>query len=211
VRGIDFRLCLVTDRGATGGRPLIEVVEVCLGAGLRAVQLREKALVAGELFELAGELRALTWRYGARLLVNDRADVALAVGADGVHLPAAGLPPAVARKVLGPDRLLGVSTHHPDEVEASGRDGADYVVFGPVYETPSKEAYGAPAGLAALARACERSTVPVLAIGGVTVSRLAEVRAAGAAGAAVIRALLAAPDPAGATKRMLAACEAAWR
>jgi thiamine-phosphate pyrophosphorylase len=207
---VDFRLCLVTDRHATGGRPLPRVVEACLGAGLRAVQLREKDLDAGELFRLAGELRALTWRYGARLVVNDRADVALAVGADGLHLPAAGLPPEAARRVIGADRLLGVSTHSAAEAEAAGRRGADYVVFGPIHDTPAKRAYGAPQGLEALAVAVARATVPVLAIGGLTAERVPAVARAGAAGIAVIRALLAAADPEAATKGLLASCEAAW-
>ena len=210
MRLADFRLYLVTDRRATAGRPLAAVLDLCLGAGLRTIQLREKDLGVGELFHLAGDLRALTSRHGARLLVNDRADVALAVGADGVHLPGAGLPAAAARALLGPDRVVAVSTHSIDEVEAAASAGADFVVFGPVYETPSKGAYGAPRGLAALAGACQRSRIPVLGIGGVTADRVRELADAGAAGVAVIRALLAAPDPAAATKTLLAACERAW-
>jgi thiamine-phosphate pyrophosphorylase len=205
-----FRLYLVTDRRGTGGRPLEAVLEGCLGAGLPAVQLREKDLPAGELARLATDLLALTRRHGARLLVNDRADVALAVGADGVHLPATGLPPAAARRVIGPTRLLGVSTHTAAEVEAAAAAGADFAVFGPVYDTPSKRTDGEPQGLDRLAAACRRSSLPVLAIGGVTAERVGEVRAAGAAGVAVIRALLGAGDPARATKALLAACERAW-
>jgi thiamine-phosphate pyrophosphorylase len=205
-----FRLYLVTDRGATGGRPLARVLAACLDAGLRAVQLREKDLAAGDLLGLATGLRELTARHGARLLINDRADVALAAGADGVHLPAGGLPLRVARRLLGPDRLVGLSTHSALEVEAAGEGGADFVVFGPVYDTPAKRPFGPPRGVAALAAACRASRVPVLAIGGVTAARVAEVREAGAAGVAVIRALLAAADPAAATREMLAACEAAW-
>ncbi|MBI2468392.1 MAG: thiamine phosphate synthase [Candidatus Rokubacteria bacterium] len=207
---VGFRLCLVTDRRATGGRPLPDVVEACLGAGLPAVQLREKDLGARELLALARELRARTARHDARLLVNDRADVAVAAAADGVHLPAAGLPPDVARRLVGPDRLVGVSTHSPVEAAAAERDGADFVLFGPVYDTPSKRPYGAPQGLAALGEVCRRLTIPVFAVGGVTAARVGEVRAAGAAGVAVIRALLEAEDPAAATKALLAACEAAW-
>lgn len=207
----DFRLCLVTDRAATRGRPLAGVVGECLAAGLRAVQLREKELRTGELFRLAGELRALTWRHGARLFLNDRADIALAVGADGLHLPADGLPAETGRRVIGFERALGVSTHSAAEAEAAARGGADFVFFGPVYETPSKRAHGAPQGIAALAAVCQRSPVPVLAIGGLTAARVAEVRRAGAAGVAVIRALLEQEDPAQATKEMLAACEESWR
>jgi thiamine-phosphate pyrophosphorylase len=205
-----FRLCLVTDRRTTAGRSLASVVEACLGAGLPAVQLREKDLGGRELWRLAAELRTLTARSGARLLVNDRADVALAVGADGVHLPGDGFPPEAARALVGPARLVGVSTHTVEEVEAAGAAGADYVVFGPVYDTPSKRPYGAPRGPAALAAACRQDRVPVVAIGGVTAARVPEVRDAGAAGIAVIRALLEAADPAAATKQLLASCERAW-
>jgi thiamine-phosphate pyrophosphorylase len=205
-----FRLYLVTDRRATAGRPLAAVLDACLGAGLPAVQLREKDLAAGDLFRLASDLRALTGRHGARLLINDRADVALAVGADGVHLPGTGLPPTVARRLIGPARLLGVSTHSAAEVEAAAASGADFAVFGPVYDTPSKRPDGEPQGLDRLASACRQSRLPVFAIGGVTAERVGEVRAAGAAGVAVIRALLGADDPARASKELLAACDRAW-
>ncbi len=206
----DFRLCLVTDRRATGGRPLVEVIDACLGAGLPAVQLREKDLPASDLLGLARALRGPTARAGARLLVNDRVDVALAADADGVHLPAAGLPAAEARRLLGPGRLVGVSTHAPAEVEAAARAGADYVVFGPVFDTPSKRPHGPPQGLPALAAAARRASLPVLAIGGITAAEVGAVREAGAAGVAVIRALLGAPDPGAATKELLAACQRAW-
>jgi thiamine-phosphate pyrophosphorylase len=210
VGAVGFRLCLVTDRRVGPDRSLVAVVEACLEAGLRAVQLREKDLAGGPLFRLAGELRALTWRFGARFLVNDRADVAIAVAADGLHLPAAGLPVDAARRVLGHDRLLGVSTHTAAEAAAAGRAGADYVFFGPVYETPSKLAYGPPRGLDGLAEACSRSPVPVLAIGGVTAERVGDVARAGAAGIAVIRPLLEAGEPAVATKELLGVCALAW-
>jgi thiamine-phosphate pyrophosphorylase len=204
------RLWLVTDRRATAGRPLRPVVEACLGAGLRAVQLREKDLPARDLLRLATDLRELTARHRARFLVNDRLDVALAVGADGVHLPAAGLPPSVARALLGPERLVGVSTHSAAEAEAAAAEGADLVFLGPIYDTPSKRPFGPPRGLAELAAACQRSRRPVIAIGGMTPPRVEEVRQAGAAGVAVIRSLLEAGDPALATKALLAACEQAW-
>jgi thiamine-phosphate pyrophosphorylase len=200
----------VTDRRATAGRPLAEVVERCLGAGLPAVQLREKDLTGVELLDLARALRGLTARHGARLLVNDRVDVALAVDADGVHLPEAGLPPLAARTLVGPDRLLGVSTHSTAALDAAQEGGADFVLFGPVYDTPHKRAWGAPQGPAALAAACRRARVPVLAIGGVTADRVPELGDAGAAGVAVIRALLEAADPAAATRELLAACDRAW-
>src|SRR5881397_925126 len=181
------RLILVTDRRATD-RDLLEVVEEALDAGLPAVQLRDKDLPGRPLLALAERLREATSRRGALLLVNDRIDVALAVGADGVHLGGGSLPAEAARRLVGRAALIGVSTHAPGEAPA----GADFAFFGPVYETPSK---GGAQGAARL----------VLAIGGVTAARAPAVRAAGAAGAAVIRAILAAADPAAATRDLLAA------
>ena len=189
---------LVTDRHASAGRDLIAVVAAALDAGLPAVQLRDKDIPGGPLFALAERLRAATARTGALLFVNDRVDVALAVGADGVHLGGGSMPAEVARRLLGADALIGVSTHAPGEVPAD----ADLAFFGPVYATPSKA--GAQ-GEARLADAVRAAAIPVLAIGGVTAARVPAVRTAGAAGAAVIRAILADTDPAAATRALLAA------
>ena len=158
------------------------------------------------LFELARRLRRLTADAGALLLVNDRLDVALAAGADGVHLGTASMPPAAVREITPPGFLVGVSTHSPEEVRAAGAAGADYVCFGPVYETPSKKAYGPPAGLEALGEAAgAEGSVPVLALGGVKAGRVPELLGAGARGVALISAVFGAPDPEGATRRLLAA------
>jgi len=164
------------------------------------VQLREKDLAAAHLVSLAARLRELTGRYAAALLVNDRIDVALAVGADGVHLGRESVAPAVARRLLGPRRLIGVSTHCEREAIGARRGGADFVVFGPVYSTPSKVAYGPPRGPSELARVAASAGLPVLAIGGITAARVPEVRASGAAGVAVIGAVIAADDPAASTR-----------
>jgi thiamine-phosphate pyrophosphorylase len=129
------------------------------------------------------------------LLVNDRIDVALACDADGVHLPAGSFDVRDARALIGAERLVAVSTHSPEEVVAAERAGADFVVFGPVFDTPSKRPYGDPLGLDLLKHAAASARIPVFAIGGITVDCLYDVRAAGAAGAAVIRAILAADDP----------------
>jgi len=165
-------------------------VAACLDGGVQGVQLRAKALGTRPLLDLALAVRRLTVGHGARLLVNERADLAIAAGADGVHLPA-----EVARRLVGRDRLVGVSTHSVAEAQAASAAGADYLVFGPVYETPSKRSYGAPLGLGMLAEVCRRVALPVVAIGGITAARAPEVRAQGAAGVAVIRALLEAEDP----------------
>jgi len=190
-----FDLYLVTDRHHTSGRPLLEVVEQALQGGVDAVQLREKDLCARELIALAGRLRTLCDRHGARLLINDRIDVALAVGAAGVHLPADSFAPSDARRLLGPQALIGVSTHSLAQAQTAQLDGADFIVCGPTFDTPSKRGFGPPLGLEALAQITRTVQLPVLAIGGITADRIAAVRAAGAPGVAVIGAVLEAADP----------------
>src|ERR1043166_4223314 len=148
---VPFRLYLVTDRTRTGGRPLLEVVEAALDGGVDAVQLREKDLPTDELVDLATRLVGLCRRHGARLLINDRIDVALAVGADGVHLPVDSFRVADARSLLGNAALIGASAHHAGAARSAAAAGADFVVFGPVFDTPSKRVFGPPVGLAALA------------------------------------------------------------
>lgn len=195
-------LLVITDRHATGGRPLRDVVLAALEGGARLIQLREKDLEGGALFTLATELATLSRRFKARLLVNDRIDVTLAAAADGVVLPADSFPTAVARRLLGPNRLIARSTHTPVEVERAADDGCDFALFGPVHVTPSKAAFGAPQGIGAL-RAATRAPLPVYAVGGLTVATAREALAAGAAGIAVIRAVMSADDPARAVEELL--------
>jgi thiamine-phosphate pyrophosphorylase len=197
----DFHLYFVSDRKNTAGRRLCDVVHAALDGGVRAVQLREKDLGGAELYRLAADLRTLTARYRARLLINDRLDVALAVEADGVHLGQASFPVDVARRVLGASKIIGVSTHSLSEIDAAA--GADFLVFGPVYFTSSKATYGAPQGLERLRQAVTRSPVAVVAIGGIKTGQIAEVLTTGAYGIAVISALSAAPDPAQAARELL--------
>jgi thiamine-phosphate pyrophosphorylase len=197
-------LYLITNRRQLpAGRTLLDTVEAALSAGVRMVQLREKDLPARELFTLAQQLRQVSRRYGALLLINDRIDVALAVEADGVHLGGQSLPVAVARQLLGPQRLLGVSTHFRTEIDAAAAAGADFVTFGPVYATPSKAAYGPPQGVEKLRAACAGAPLPVFALGGIDAARCSEVLAAGAAGVACIAAVLGARDPANAVRALL--------
>jgi len=134
-------------------------------------------------------------QHGARLLINDRVDVALAAGADGVHLPATSFACGDARRLIGDERLIGVSTHSVAEVAAAAQSGADFVVLGPIYATPSKVSLGQPLGTAVLAAATRRAAVPVLAIGGIDAVNAAAVMQCGATGIAVVRALCASPDP----------------
>ena len=197
---IDFSLYLITDRNQTAGRPLLEVVEAALSGGVRAVQLREKDLPTAELYDLAWEMRALTSRYDARLLINERIDVALAVEADGVQLGINSLPVTAARRIA-PDLLIGYSSHGVGEAAAAIAKGADFVTFGPVFPTPSKAAYGEPVGLAQLERVCNLPTGDlVFALGGVKQSNLSQVTAAGCYRVALISDILAAPDPAAAAE-----------
>lgn len=198
-----FRLALITDRKAAPGGDIVRVAAGALAAGLRCVQLREKDLGGKELLGLAMRLRELTARHGAMLLVNDRVDVALAAGADGVHLGGSSLPVAEARRLLGDAALIGRSTHHAGEIREAEEQGADYVTFGPVYATPSKAAFGPPAGVAALAEACRATSLPVFALGGVKKETAGEVLAAGAFGIALISGIVAAADPASETRQFL--------
>ena len=204
----EWGLYLVTDRHQTGGRDLLEVVGQALRAGVRAVQLREKDLPTRDLYHLAGKLLAMTRAAGAALLINDRVDVAMALPADGVHLTRRSLPPKAARELLGPARLIGISCHSLAEVREAVDGGADFVVLGPIFETPSKIPYGAPLTTALLQQARTATTLPILAIGGINTARIPDVMAAGADGVAVISAVMAAPDPGAALSELLAAVAA---
>ncbi len=208
MRTIDFDLYLVTHRNTTAGRDLLWVLEEALEGGVRAIQLREKDLEARALLELARRVNALCHRYGAELFVNDRVDVALAADAAGVHLAANSLPVEIARELLGPDRKIGVSTHSAAEARAAAQAGADLIVFGPVYPTPSKLAFGAPQGPAALKAVTDAAPIPVFAIGGVKQRHIPQIKAHGAARIALISAISEAPDPRTAARDMLAALRA---
>ena len=199
----ELRLCLVTDRTQTRGRDLAGVVADCLTAGLPAVQVREKDLPVLDLAALCRRLREPTREHGALLIVNDRVDVALATGADGVQRTYASLSITDIRAIADKRLRIGASTHSREEAVCAEAEGADWIVFGPVYDTPSKRRYGAPQGLAALERVAAAVRVPVIAIGGITPDRVGEVRGAGARGVAAISAILAADSPADITKRFL--------
>jgi len=203
-------LYLVTDRTRTRGRPLVEVVEAALQGGVDAVQLREKDLPVAELFALACKLGERCRQYGARLLINDRVDVAVAAQAGGVHLPVNSFAPADARALLGPAGLIGCSTHSLAEARAAAAGGADFIVFGPVFDTPSKRPFGPPVGLSALAEVTRSVSLPVVAIGGMTAERAAAARRHGARGVAVVSALLEAVDPRAAAAALRAPVSAGY-
>lgn len=177
-------LLAISDRATLPG-DLPAWIRVLASSGVDALQIREKDLEDRDLYGLVRRARSLL-PPGALLLVNGRVDVALAAGADGAHLPADGVPLAPLRRRFGTGVVLGRSTHSVSEVEEALSDGADYVTFGPVYPTPSKERFGPPVGLGALSRAAAVG-IPVYALGGVTLERFEEVASAGAAGVAGIR------------------------
>ncbi|MBI4255204.1 MAG: thiamine phosphate synthase [Candidatus Rokubacteria bacterium] len=206
--GDELRLCLVTDRTLTRGRELASVVGDCLAAGLPAVQVREKDLGAADLAFLCRRIRGLTRDTQALLIVNDRVDVALAVGADAVQRTSTSLTVEDIRRIVGERLRIGASVHSLPEALEAELQGADWLVFGPVYDTPSKRVYGPPQGLDRLARVTGAVRLPVLAIGGITPARVREVRRAGARGVAVVSAILGADSPADATRRFLDALAA---
>lgn len=188
----------------TGARDdLASFLDAILGAGVDVVQLREKEAEAGDLLRWAEAFREAAERHDALFIVNDRPDVALAAGADGVHLGQNDLPAEVARRILGPDAIVGLSTHRPEELDGASPD-ADYVTAGPVYETPTKP--GRPAaGLEHVWHAARHERRPWFAIGGINEANVSDVVATGATRIVVVRAVTEAPDPAGAVSRLLAA------
>ena len=169
------------------------VLEEAVAGGVGAIQVREKDLDGGALHARVSALVSLCRPKGVRVLVNDRADVALAAGADGVHLPGTGLSVDDARLVVGREARVGRSIH--DGTELAACRGVDYAIFGPIFDTPSKRRYGAPQGLERLADVSRTSDVPIVGIGGITVDRARDVLASGAAGVAVMGAILSADHP----------------
>lgn len=195
MRAKNFSLYLITDRHQTGGRSLRDAVHLSLDGGVTAVQLREKDLSGAALYRLAAELRRLTSDFGARLIINDRLDIAQAVEADGVHIGVNSLPVAAVRRLLGQGKIIGYSAHAIDEAVCAQADGADFVTFGPVYPTPSKAAYGEPCGVNKLAAAVSALEIPVIGLGGILQANITEALSANIRGIAVISAILADADP----------------
>jgi len=195
VNAVDFDLYLVTDRTQTGGRDLLWVIEQALDGGVKAIQLREKDLSGRDLFLLAERSHQLCQAYQAALFINDRVDVALAVDAAGVQLAKTSLPVETARALLGPRKIIGASTHSLAEAKQAEQNGADFVLFGPVYFTASKAAYGAPQGLPALKAIVDNISLPVYAIGGIKSEMIEAIKHCGARGVALISAIISAESP----------------
>ncbi|HEV8662391.1 MAG TPA: thiamine phosphate synthase [Candidatus Methylomirabilis sp.] len=195
-------LCVITDE-VVSGRSHEAIGEAALRGGARFLQLREKRGDLRRLLEAARTLAAACRDAEALLVINDRLDVALAAGADGVHLGQEDLPAVLARPLLGPDRLLGISTNRPEEASEAEGAGADYVGAGPAYATGTKERIRPVLGSEGLRRIRAATRLPVFAVGGITLDRVPEVLEAGADGVAVVSAIAAAPDVAAATRAFL--------
>ncbi len=200
---LDFKLYLITDRKlVTHYASLITAVNEALKGGAQAVQLREKDIGTRELLRMAYSLRELTAGYRAKLFINDRVDIALAVDADGVHLGQKSIPPYAVRKAVNTSRithhasrfLIGVSAHSIEEARQAEEGGADFVTLGPIFETPSKIKYGKPLGTDLIREVRTEISIPVFAIGGIKKERVESVLESGAFGIALISAILGSED-----------------
>jgi thiamine-phosphate pyrophosphorylase len=201
-RPFDLTLYIVTDTKIARGRDQVEVIAQAIAGGATVVQLRDKDLPARDQYALGLRLRELTRQHGVALIVNDRADLALALDADGVHLGQDDLPPTVARQLLGPDRIIGVSAGNPAELELVRREGADYLGVGPFNVTGSKSDAGGAIGAAGIVAVRALTRLPIVAIGGIGAGDVPAAIAAGADGVAVISAVVGADDPAAAARRL---------
>lgn len=199
-----YPLCVITDEKVSGLRHR-EVADLALQGGAPMIQLREKSNDIRATYEEALAIRQLCRQRGALFIVNDRLDLGLAVDADGVHLGQDDLPASLARPMLRQGMLLGVSTHSLQEAQEAEATGADYIGFGPIFTTASKTGTRPTVGLDGVRRVKAAVQVPVLAIGGITLERAAEVIAAGADGVAVISAIVGSGDITGACRRFLSA------
>ena len=205
---MDPTLYVILDRTAARGRDLEDLLERALAGGARMFQLREKAWPSGRLLPLAERLRERCRQARATFIVNDRVDLALAVGADGVHLGQEDLPPRAARPLLRPGMLLGLSTHSVAQARDAQAAGADYVAVGSMFPTGTKPDFEL-VGPDLVRRLRPEIHVPLVGIGGISADNVADVIRAGADGVAVIAAVCAAPDPAAATRGLLEAIRAA--
>ncbi len=208
---LDFKLYLITDRKqiskTLNSKPLtlnlLNAVKQALRGGVKAIQLREKDLGTRELLKLAHKMRDSTKKYSARLFINDRFDIALAVKADGVHLTQNSIPADAVRKAVKKKLLIGVSTHSLKEAKVAEKAGADFITLGPVYRTQSKLKYGRPIGINTLKKVSGEMKIPVFAIGGVRSHRVREVRKAGSYGIAMISEIFGAKDIKKKTKNII--------
>lgn len=202
---IDYSLYLVTDRQLSAGRDLIKVVKKAVQGGVTMVQIREKDSSTREFYQLALRLKEELDNSGIPLLINDRLDIALAVNADGLHIGQDDLPLPVARRILGKSKIIGLSASNREQARQGQRMEADYLGIGPVFWTPSKTDADPPTGIELLSSLKQEIKIPLVAIGGINRTNLAEIKKAGADGVAVISALLSADDVEAEARRMMGA------
>ena len=205
MKSMDWRLCVIADIKAAGGRFLPSVVKESAEAGATMIQFRAKGLDTADLFDLGCKIEEVLRGHSVPFIINDRVDIALACGAQGVHLGQRDLPLKAARVLLGKKRIIGISVSTVEEARAAEAGGADYLGVGPVFHTSSKEDLPGILGTEGLRAIKAEVKIPVLAIGGITVDRAAEVAASGADGMAVISAVWDADDISGAIRALLAA------
>jgi thiamine-phosphate pyrophosphorylase len=205
---MDPTLYVILDRSAGGGRDILALLEAAIQGGSRMIQLREKEWPSGRVFPLAERIAARCREAGVTFILNDRVDLAIAVGAHGVHLGQEDLPPAAARRMLPRGAVLGLSTHSLEQAKAAVAAGADYVAVGSIFPTGTKPNFQL-VGPELIRSVRSHVPVPLVGIGGITPDNVAEVIRAGADGVAVISAVCGAADPAGAAARFLAAIRAA--
>lgn len=191
---IDFRLYLITDRRLCRDQNLAPVIQEACRAGVKAVQLREKDWSARQIFQTAAELKKICAPSLTKLFINDRADIADAVSADGVQLTAESLPVPIIRNIVTSPKLIGVSTHSLADAQTAEAEGADFILFGPVFDTPSKRPFGQPQGLGGLNAIVKGVKIPVFAVGGIDSERAFQCREYGAWGVALISAIMSADN-----------------
>jgi thiamine-phosphate pyrophosphorylase len=204
---VDYTLYLVTDRDILGDRDLFTAVEEALKGGVTMLQLREKTASSRDFYQLAVRMKELAAAYQVPLIINDRLDIALAADAGGLHVGQDDLPVAVARRILGPGKILGYSVSTVEEAIYGEQNGADYLGASPVYATGSKVDAGSPIGIDGLRQIKQSVAIPVVGIGGIGEANILDVKRAGVDGASVISAIMGSRD----LKRAASALIAAWR
>ncbi len=200
---VDYSLYLVTDRNLSQGRSIIEVVKSAVNGGVTIVQLREKSATTLDFYQSAKQIKSFLDKKGIPLIINDRIDIALAVDADGVHLGQDDMPLPIARKVLGKDKIIGISVNNVEEAKRAEQESADYLGLSPVFPTPTKTDTSEPIGIERIPAIRNAVSIPLVGIGGLNIHNAAEVIKAGCDGIAVVSAIVSAENPEIAAKELL--------